>query len=579
MLLGAATAAGDGPRDDRDRPLRVVTLVVRPGPPGAVNVELSCPGWRPLPAQACPLDLAAIESLSVDAAQYGECLGRALFHDSELGRQLDELRIGLLAEAGGFRVRLRLDDPRTAGVRWERLMVPWGGTAWRALATMASTPLSRVAYYDTTLPPLEPIEGRRLRALLVIASPSDLPPQLGQIQPTDREVAKQALSALGKDVIELTVLESGTADPPSIDRLRQALGEAPHLVHVLCHGEMATDGGVLYIEDASGQCYGLTAVQFAEALERTGTQHPRLVMLAACESASPDSVEGTRAVAPVLVARGADAVLAMHGPVSVATASAFTKAFYARLYEHGEVDLAAAQARAAVTEAWDWSTPVLFMRHDAGRIIEFDIGYYGRGVLAPGEMIAGDLRALPAAAARADAPGAVLTAMDELQRELVKSHEFLVSLADAFRRTGSDPLTFKADFEQFRLDFEATYDRTTWTAQQTSCHRVGEAWYQIRPFFLSIAGQPGFDQDTFQKLDSVMRHLSTADVDTIHFMGQLLDTMKTEVDQITDRLDANDVAGAIAAKRAFERRLSDSFRRSREFLQTIALHVHTARAA
>ena len=515
--------------------------------------------------------------MAVDAAQYGERLGRALFDGTALGRQLDELRIGLLDDAGGFRVRLRLDDPSTAGLRWERLMVPWGGN-WRPLATMASTPLSRVAYYDTTMPPVEPIEGRAMRALLVIASPSDLPAYLGHIEPADREVAKRALSGLGPDVIDLTVLESGTADPPSIDRLRAELAKGPHLLHMLCHGEMTNDGGMLYLEDASGQCYGLTGEVLSEALQ-SAARHPRLVMLAACASASPDSAKGTRAVAPVVAARGADAVLAMHGPVSVPTASTFTSMFYARLYEHGQVDVAAAEARAAVTEAWDWSVPVLFMRHDSGRIIEFDIASFGRSLLTPGEAIAGDLRDLPAAAARANAPDGVIAAMDALERELAKTHEFLVNLADQFRRTGSDPATFKASFDAFRLDFETAYDRTTWTGQQTSCHRVGEEWAGLRPFFLSLVGQGAFDSDTFQRLDGVMQMLSTADADTIHFMGQLLDTMKAEVDEITDRLDADDIAGAIAAKRAFERRLSDSFRRSKEFLQTITQHVHTARAA
>jgi hypothetical protein len=269
----------------------------------------------------------------------------------------------------------------------------------------------------------------------------------------------------------------------------------------------------------------------------------------------------------------------MHGPVSVPTASAFTTTFYARLYAHGQADVAAAEARAAVMEAWDWSVPMLFLRHDSGRIIEFDIASFGRSVLGPGEAIAGDLRDLPATAARADAPDGVLTAMDALEHELAKTHEFLVALADKFRRTGSDPATFKASFEAFRFDFETAYDRTTWTDQQTSCHRVGEEWARVRPLSPSLVGHADFDQDTFARLDGVMHRLSTSDADTIHFMGQLLDTMKTEVDGITDRLDADDVPGAVAAKRAFERRLSDSFRRSKEFLQTIARHVHTARAA
>jgi hypothetical protein len=62
-------------------------------------------------------------------------------------------------------------------------------------------------------------------------------------------------------------------------------------------------------------------------------------------------------------------------------------------------------------------------------------------------------------------------------------------------------------------------------------------------------------------------------------MGRFLDEMKIDVDAIEDRLAANDVAGAISAKRAIERRLSDSFRQSKSFLQSIAQHVRTATAA
>ena len=59
MLIGAAQVPKDG---DQDRPLRVVTIAVRPGPPGEVSVELSCPRWRPLPPEARPLDIAALEA-------------------------------------------------------------------------------------------------------------------------------------------------------------------------------------------------------------------------------------------------------------------------------------------------------------------------------------------------------------------------------------------------------------------------------------------------------------------------------------------------------------------------------------
>src|SRR5438094_491646 len=106
MLLGAAHASADRPRVDGNDPVPVVTIAVQPGPPGQVLVGLSCPGWRPLPPQTRPLDIAALETIAVDAAQYGERLGRSLFDGGHLGQQLDELRNGLMSTAGKFRIRL-----------------------------------------------------------------------------------------------------------------------------------------------------------------------------------------------------------------------------------------------------------------------------------------------------------------------------------------------------------------------------------------------------------------------------------------------------------------------------------------
>nr|MCU0635830.1 CHAT domain-containing protein [Gemmatimonadaceae bacterium] len=386
-------------------------------------------------------------------------------------------------------------------------------------------------------------------------------------------VVRDAIRALGDAAVHLTILESGTSAPPTVAQLRDALARTPDIVHVLCHGALTASGGVLYLEKEGGGATVLSGDDFASALE-SAQPHPRLVVLSACESASPPSVAGTSAVGPLAVARGADAVLAMHGPLTVATATAFTRTFYARLYEHGQVDLATAEARGAVVDAWDWSVPVLFMRHEHGRIIDFDVGDFTEGVGRHNALVAGPLVAMPRQPAAADAPQAVIDAMTELQGELGKSHEFLVRLGDAFRRVGTDPATFAQAFGTFRLDFEAAYDAQTWIGQQTSCRVVSQCWQVARPFVARA-----LPADTFADLDREMAYLATADSDTIHFMRRLLDEMKQEVDAIDDRLAAGDVAAAIAAKRAFERRLSDSFRRSKEFLQQIESHVGRATAA
>jgi phage FluMu protein gp41 len=575
MLLSSAgrVTASRTASDDPDGELPVVTLSVRPEASGRVTIECAAADVRPFDPVVAAVDSAALRALDADATQYGELLGSMVFAPSAAGPMFDELRIALLARAPGFRVRLRVSDPMLAGIRWERLCVPWGKGVWRLLAVNARTPLSRVARYDLSLPPVVPIRGRRLRILLVIASPTRLPAGMGPIDSPERSIIRDAIAAVGSEAVELTVLESGTPDAPTIARVRSALARTPDLVHVLCHGALTADGGVLFLEKDDGSATAWTGEEFATALGALSC-HPRLVMLSACESASPASVAGTSAVGPLVVARGADAVLAMHGPLSIATATQFTRSFYDRLYAHGQVDLATAEARAAVVDAWDWSTPVLAMRHDHGRVIDFDVGDLGRLGSAFSPLVANAMGELPREAARENAPQAVIDAMMALQDELGKSHQFLVGLADAFRRTGSDPLSFPVAFAQFRLDFETDYDATTWVPQQTSCHRVRDSWAIARPFVQRV-----LDAAQFAELDREMNELGSADLDTIRLMGQLLDELKQEVDAIDDRLAANDVGGAIATKRAVERRLSDSFRRSKTFLQTIARHVQTATAA
>ncbi|MCU0649087.1 MAG: CHAT domain-containing protein [Gemmatimonadaceae bacterium] len=571
--MDASRVAPGVPTPDSDDTLPVVTLTMRRDSAGAHTIECASPTLRPFAPSPVAIDTAALGGVEVDAAAYGELLGRAVFVTPGAGDTFEEIRTALLHAVGGFRVRMRLDDAETAALRWERLTVPWGDGTWRPLATTARTPLSRVAFYQQSLAPVEPIHGRHVRVLVIIASPTGLPPGMGPIDEPERAAVRDAIRAIGDDAVALTVLESGTATPPTIAAVRDAIARAPDIVHVLCHGAMTPAGGVLFLEKEDGRATPFAALEIASALE-SAQPHPRLVVLSACESATPASVSGTSAVGPAIVARSADAVLAMHGPLTVATAAQFTRTFYARLYAHGQVDLATAEARAAVVDAWDWSTPVLFMRHDHGRIIDFDVGNFGAGIGRHTSAVATPIAELPRRAAQADAPHAVIQAMTDLQGELGKSHEFLVTLGDAFRRTGNDASTFAQQFDAFRLDFERAYDAQTWVQQQTSCRVVRECWQVARPFV-----QAALAPDTFSALDQEMQYLGNADADTIHFMRRVLDEMKDEVDAIDTRIAAGDIAGAMARKRAFERRLSDSFRRSRAFLQQIESHVGRATAA
>ncbi len=98
----------------------------------------------------------------------------------------------------------------------------------------------------------------------------------------------------------------------------------------------------------------------------------RLVFLVSCESATRATADAFRGLAPALVDAGVPAVVAMQERVTVSAARAFSQTFYARLLEHGQVDLAGNQARAALLTAGshDAATPVVFSRLRSGKLFE-----------------------------------------------------------------------------------------------------------------------------------------------------------------------------------------------------------------
>ena len=96
----------------------------------------------------------------------------------------------------------------------------------------------------------------------------------------------------------------------------------------------------------------------------------RLVFLASCQTATRSPADAFRGFAPALVAAGTPAVLAMQDRVPVDTAQEFARCFYKQLLQHGQVDLAGNQARAALLagELSGAAIPVLFMRLRWGRL-------------------------------------------------------------------------------------------------------------------------------------------------------------------------------------------------------------------
>ena len=154
-----------------------------------------------------------------------------------------------------------------------------------------------------------------------------------------------------------------------------------HALHLIAHGAYNTRQGkaALYLADAANNVTIVTDDDFAAMLKRqladsdpNGAERLRLVFLASCESASRDSANAFRGLAPKLVAAGVPAIVAMQERVSLTAAREFSRAFYRQLATHGRVDLAGNQARAALLTAGsaEAATPVVFSRLRSGKLFE-----------------------------------------------------------------------------------------------------------------------------------------------------------------------------------------------------------------
>jgi hypothetical protein len=163
-------ASNLGPRAD------YATLEIRvfePAAPGEdYPVELSVLAWRTFPRCTLHIDHANLMTLDADSRAYGRALGETLFADDAVGLPYRETLAAVQGRGDGLRVRLRVDPPELAALRWERVYHPLAGE-WHPLGSTAATPFSRsvpAQQWDRPMPATE----RPLRMLAVIASPGGL---------------------------------------------------------------------------------------------------------------------------------------------------------------------------------------------------------------------------------------------------------------------------------------------------------------------------------------------------------------------------------------------------------------------
>lgn len=307
------------------------------------------------------IDATRLLALDRGSPDYGLALRDALFADPSALAMFGEARAASLAAGRALHIRLALPDALQP-LCWEALVDPRSA---RPLALEADLLLSRyISRADWGEARLR--RRDRLRALVAVAGPADLPRYGLAAIDVGRELALAAGGLAGVAVDQLPA----EGRPCSLDQLRQRLfaGDGYDIVYLVAHGSAGGAGPTLYLEGSGGGVEPTPAQRLVDLLRTLLERRPALVVLASCESAGDGHAGASAALGPRIAEAGVPAVLAMQGRLSFETAGRFMPAFFQELMRDGVPDRAAAVARGAVRERPDWWAPVIYTRLRGGSI-------------------------------------------------------------------------------------------------------------------------------------------------------------------------------------------------------------------
>ncbi|MFQ5596111.1 MAG: CHAT domain-containing protein, partial [Anaerolineae bacterium] len=325
------------------------------------------------------LDVAALGDIQ-DPEAYGRALTQTILA-GDIGQALQQ--------AGPARVRLVVagDVGAFHDLRWECLLRP-NGDHPLPLATGPATPFSRLLHPDTDSHARPPQIDWPLRVVVAISNPSNLAEWGMAAIDTDLEQAEfqRALRPL-QGLVEVEFVEP----PVSLDRICQVLEGEPNIFHFLGHGSFHRDthkAGLYLEKDADRTIHVVPQDEWSARLAAL-PRPPHLIMLAACESAAQVNAGVLVGMAPALIEAGAGAAVAMRDKVGIDVAREFTYHFYRRLATHGQIDLAANEARSFLLDrgGWSWSIPTLFLERGAERIFSAPPDALEAKPAGPGETL------------------------------------------------------------------------------------------------------------------------------------------------------------------------------------------------
>jgi CHAT domain len=266
----------------------------------------------------------------------------------------------------GLRLKIKLDpsDAETAALAdlpWELLC---DGETEDFFALSRQTSLVRYLDVPRSSQPI-PFTPP-LRILAVGASPHSM-------QSLDLDEETRRLEELNRSSpgIEVRFLPHASAGA-----VREALSEDTYnVLHFMGHGtfDCASGEGMLAFEAEDGSADLVSGKAFATKLR--DLRSLGVVVLNACNTARAGHQGGTspfRGVATALVLGGVPAVVAMQRPISDRAAIGFSTAFYRHLARGDSIDQALTEGRQAIhsakPEAFEWATPVLFLRMPDGNV-------------------------------------------------------------------------------------------------------------------------------------------------------------------------------------------------------------------
>ncbi|MCC5667767.1 CHAT domain-containing protein, partial [Nostoc sp. CHAB 5784] len=295
---------------------------------------------------------------------YGTLLGKTLFRDDVRDAFVGAMRES--EEALRMLLFIEASDPELRTLRWEKLCAPIDGE-WELLTLNQRVPFSFYipAITDRRFPPI----GRRdLRALVLVASPSDS--QKYKLAEFDVETSVNSVkSALGEIPCDILATIPGAIGLPTLDELCTQLSDRNKqytILHFVSHGRVMDNGEtVVYWSKADNTVDAIAATQLLERLRplRGARGLPHFTFLCTCESASPDAEGSLGGLGQRLVRDlGMPAVVAMTDKVTIKTAQTLIENFYKQLRASGEVDSALHEATAALAKRGDLTVPALFSR-------------------------------------------------------------------------------------------------------------------------------------------------------------------------------------------------------------------------